>query len=143
MHIDAPSSKVWDYLNDLNNLSAWSPFLVMDPEAKVTISENSTGEGAYYEWDGKRIGKGRMTISGIYDHVIIFHMEFLGPNKREDASEWRLTRDGEGTEVTWAMSGQRKLNERIFMALFQFDKAMVKNFTDGLRTLKGIIEAAA
>lgn len=56
--IDASAQKVFSIINDFHHWSIWSPWLVAEPEAKVTVRE----DGKFYEWSGKRVGAGEMTI---------------------------------------------------------------------------------
>ena len=58
--IDAPIEKVFSTLNDFSTWTSWSPWLIMDPEAKVTFAEDKKS----YEWEGPRSGAGNMKIVG-------------------------------------------------------------------------------
>jgi len=56
--IDAPANKVFSILNNFSTWTTWSPWLIMDPKAKVTVSEDKKS----YEWEGPRSGSGQMKI---------------------------------------------------------------------------------
>ncbi len=55
VNIKAPVEKVYSKLNDFNHWTAWSPWLIMDPQATVTIAEDAKS----YEWEGERVGSGK------------------------------------------------------------------------------------
>ena len=138
--IQAPVGEVRAFLVDLANFSQWNPFLVMDPETSIKVSQPSTGVGASYSWVSKRIGSGVMTIRAASEAVIDIHMRFTSRNKREDAVQWILTEHEGGTTVTWVMSGHRTLIERVFVGLMRLDAMMSKHFADGFQRLKAVLE---
>lgn len=138
--ISAPVPDVLKHLADLSNFSRWNPFLVMDPNAAIEVSEPSAGVGASYSWSSKRIGSGVMTITGVSDSVIDIHMRFTSRNKREDEVQWLLTPTPHGTQVAWVMRGKRTLAERVFVKLMRLDTMMAKHFADGLKRLKAELE---
>ena len=141
--INAPISKVFGILNDLNEFKHWNPFLAMDPKTEYQISENSTGEGATYTWQSKKLGTGTMVFTGVYDNsVIMIDMNFMAPNQETAKCEWRLTRSGEGIEMAWTMTGERKFFGSLMVAVLGMDKMMTKHFNDGLARLKAYVEAA-
>ena len=138
--INAPIATVFDVLNDLNQLNAWSPFIKMDPSMVSSISTPAQGVGSVFAWKGKRIGSGSMTMTvATKPHKIAFDMDFNGKDKA--LSEYLLTETDGVTTVTWFLGGERGLGGQIMNALFKFDKMMAKNFSDGLTSLKELIEA--
>jgi uncharacterized protein YndB with AHSA1/START domain len=138
--INAPINKVFDLLNDLDQLNAWSPFSAMDPSLVSTISSPASGLGSVYSWKGKRIGSGSMTMSVCSKpHKIAFDMDFNGKDKA--LSEYLLTETDGVTTVTWFLGGERGLGGQIMNMLFKFDKMMAKNFADGLGELKKLVES--
>lgn len=56
--IDAPAHRVFSIINDFHHWTIWSPWLVAEPESEVKVRE----DGKFYEWEGKRVGAGEMTI---------------------------------------------------------------------------------
>ena len=59
VYIAAKPADVYAKINDFHHWEAWSPWLIMEKQAKVDINK----EGKYYSWDGKRIGSGNMKIT--------------------------------------------------------------------------------
>jgi len=141
-HINAPMAKVFAIINDLNQFAGWNPFLPMDPNVVATIGPITSGEGAQYNYESKKIGTGRMTFTGVYDNSLIkIKMEFLKPNQEVALCEWRLTHVGDGVEMTWLMEGERKPLMALMVKVMGMDKMMSKHFADGLLRLKALAEA--
>lgn len=60
--IDARPDSVYAKVADMQQWLKWNPWSALDPQAKSEISNPSTGPGAYWYWDGEKIGKGSMTL---------------------------------------------------------------------------------
>jgi len=131
---------VRDFLADLSNFSRWNPFLEMDSNSNIEVSEPAAGVGASYSWASKKIGSGVMTITGVTEAGIDIQMRFTSRNKREDEVRWILEPTAGGTRVVWFMSGKRTVGERAFVGLMRLDKVMSKHFADGLARLKAALE---
>ncbi|MEY4039661.1 MAG: hypothetical protein RLZZ52_529 [Actinomycetota bacterium] len=138
--INAPIQAVFDVVNDLNQLEAWSPFSAMDPSIVSVVSEPASGVGSVYSWKGKRIGSGSMTMTVCTKpYKIAFDMDFNGKDKA--LSEYLLTETENVTTITWFLGGERGVGGQLMNMLFKFDKMMAKNFADGLESLKKLVEA--
>lgn len=141
IQIEATPAKVHEVLIDLGRLDDWSPFISMDKTVVSSVSTPSVGEGAVYEWIGKRIGKGKMEIMLVSPECIKSQMTFYNGKKPDLAlSEYCLEPNFEGTKVTWSMKGDRGLLMQVMTAVLNMDKRMEKNFADGLKVLKAIVE---
>jgi len=75
--INAGAEKVKSIITEFNHWKHWSPWLILEPECKVTVSAN----GKMQEWDGQRIGAGNMKILSEEDSVINYDLTFLKPWK--------------------------------------------------------------
>ena len=137
--IEATPAKVYEVLNDLGRLEDWNPFLSMDKSVTFSLSEKTVGPGAIFDYQGKRIGKGRMEIISSGPTRIGFNMTFFNKKTEVAKSEYLLAPEFEGTRVTWTMSGERDLVGHLIGTLV-FDKMMIKNFDNGLKVLKAVIE---
>jgi uncharacterized protein YndB with AHSA1/START domain len=139
--IEATPAKVHEVMNDLARLDDWNPFMTMDNTVTSTVSEKSFGPGATFDYEGKKIGKGRMEIISSGPERIRFNMSFFHKKKTDVAKgEYVLSPEFEGTRVTWIMSGERTMKMHLFGAILGMDKMMFNNFTNGLKVLKAIIE---
>jgi len=133
--INAPVSKVYDIVSDLSSWTAWSPWLIMDPDSKVNVSD----AGKFYEWDGPRVGSGNLrVVNEDKNKRVDFDLKFLKPWKSQ-AKTWMEVRpkDG-GTEITWLMDSS------LPFFMFFMKKMMVAfigmDYERGLKMLKDYAE---
>ena len=133
--IKASKSEIFKHINDFNNWIPWSPWLLMEPEAKVTVAADSKS----YEWDGDRVGSGNMkVIEEQGEEYINFDLNFLKPWKSSSTTNFKLEETNDGTTVTWTM------NSSLPFFLFWM-KNMMKAFVGadyerGLDMLKSLVE---
>jgi len=133
--INAPVSKVYDIVSDLGTWTAWSPWLIMDKDAKVDVSNG----GKFYSWEGDRVGSGTLEVIGEdKDNRVDFDLQFLKPWKSE-AKTWMEVRpkDG-GTEIRWLMDSS------LPFFMFFMKKMMIAfigmDYERGLKLLKDYVE---
>ena len=133
--IKATKSEIFKHLNDFNNWVAWSPWLLMEPEAKVTVADDSKS----YEWEGDRVGSGNMKVlEEEGDGYINYELNFLKPWKSSATTNFRLEESGDTTKVTWTM------NSSLPFFLFWMKKMMQAfvgaDYERGLDMLKSLVE---
>ena len=71
--IAASAEKVKSIITDFNHWEHWSPWLILEPECKAIVS----ADGKMQEWDGKRIGAGKMEIVKKGDSVIVINYPLI------------------------------------------------------------------
>lgn len=133
--IQAPIENIYDVLSNFNHWTAWSPWLVMEPEAKVQVS----GDGKSYQWFGKRVGEGKMQIlSEQKNKQINYSLNFIKPWKSKAEVSFLLTEKEGAVEVSWAMHSQ------LPFFLFWMKKMMIAflsmDYDRGLNMLKDLVE---
>ena len=141
--IDAPPARVYPRLVDLREWQEWSPWEEMDPNADKTYSGAESGPGAKYEWSGNRkVGRGSMEITDATEPIAVeIALEFIKPFKASNTTVLELRAEGDGTEVTWRMSGQRTLMTRVIGVFKSMDSMVGPDFERGLAKLKRVVEA--
>lgn len=140
--INASSSAVFEHCNDLAKYLAWNPFGKMDPEAKQTLTSITSGEGASIEWDGKRIGAGRMTtVESTPNQLLRHRMDFLRPMAEVAESRFAIAPAGSHTEITWSIEGSNAFMRKLMSLVINFDKMIGGSFASGLKDLKTIVES--
>ena len=104
--IQSDARTVFEKVADFGTWTTWSPWLCAEPDAKVTVSENSNSIGSGYSWEGDITGAGEI------EHVRLDpgqHIEdeirFLKPFKSTSRVSFDFQPSGAGTEVTWRMDG--------------------------------------
>lgn len=136
--IDAPAPTVHALVADFHEWRKWSPWEGLDPDLQRTY--DGAGVGASYAWSGNnKAGQGSMTFTLITPSEVVVDLEFLKPFKASNVVTFTLTPAGSGTKVSWTMAGQRNLAFAVMGRLF-FDKAIGKDFTKGLASLKAAAE---
>jgi len=138
--VNADSAAVHALLNDFHHWSAWSPWEKKDPELKRTFTGPEQGTGAKYAWEGnKQVGTGRMEITGSTPQRVDIDLEFIKPFKASNKTIFELTPAPSGTKLDWTMTGERNFLWNLMGKLF-FDKAIAKDFDEGLASIKTLAE---
>jgi hypothetical protein len=142
--IDAPPQLVFAVVNDFRTFPEWSPWAKRDPGMRTTISDPSSGVGASYAWEGKDVGKGRMTVTESQAPARVRErLEFIEPfaSVAETAFDIKPAGDS-GALITWAMDGRNNFVGKAFaLAMGDMDKMVGKDFDEGLSNLKRVVEA--
>ncbi|MEQ9006758.1 MAG: SRPBCC family protein, partial [Ekhidna sp.] len=98
--INAPVALVYAAISDFNKWVVWSPWLLMEPEAKVDIADDAKS----YKWEGDRVGAGNMKVLEERENEYLHcDLNFLKPWKSANTTSFYLTNTNEGTEVKWTM----------------------------------------
>lgn len=141
--INAPPAVVFAQVNELRNWEAWSPWLKMDPNAKLTYEGPSSGTGAIYSWAGNnKLGEGRMTVVESQPNSLFrIKLEFFKPFAATNMAEFTFTPDGQQTVVVWRMDGRNNFVSKLFHVLLNIDKMVGGQFDEGLTSIKSIAEA--
>jgi hypothetical protein len=141
-NIHAPAQRIFPLINDFHNWGSWSPWEKLDPALRRTYSGANRGLGAIYEWEGnKQVGKGRMEITeSSPDAKILIKLDFLQPFEAHNTAEFHLQQRGEGTSITWAMSGNRPFMFKVMSLFMNMDNMIGKDFEAGLANMKGLAE---
>ena len=135
--IAAPPEAVYAHIVDLHRWTGWSPWEGLDPDLRRSYSGADVGIGAVYTWAGNRqAGEGRMEITdAVEPSRVTIALEFLKPFKSSSTTSFDLTPEGDGTRVTWTMTGPKTLMTRA-MGLFRSMDAMIgPDFEKGLTRL--------
>lgn len=143
--INAPPDVVFAQVNDFKAWNAWSPWDHMDPAMKRTYGDVPSGVGASYHWVGnKDVGEGSMKITDAKpgEHLGL-DLEFIAPFAAKNRTEFDFVKTGEGTTVTWAMSGTNNFMSKAMSLFMDMDKMVGPDFEKGLASMKGVAEEAA
>ncbi|MCW5909460.1 MAG: SRPBCC family protein [Cyclobacteriaceae bacterium] len=95
--INAPAGAVFEEINDLKRWETWQYWNTLDPDMKITYSENTVGKGASYSWDGPKLGAGNLALDeSIPGKSISIKMDFGGSPA---SGVYSLEPDGENTKL--------------------------------------------
>lgn len=142
--IAAPAERVYSHLIDFSKWADWSPWESMDPTMSKTFSGAESGVGSKYEWSGNRkVGQGSMEMTDAKEHSEVqIALEFLKPFKASNTTSFSLEPIGDGTSVTWSMTGKKTLMTRIIGIFRSMDAMVGPDFEKGLAQLKAVAEAS-
>lgn len=133
--IAAPIEKIYNTLVDFNHWTAWSPWLIQEPEATVKVSDDARS----YEWEGDRIGSGNMkVISSSENRSIDYDLTFLKPWKSTAKVRFEMEPQGDKTKVTWLMDSS--LPFFMFWMKNMMEAFVGMDYDRGLAMLKDYIE---
>lgn len=135
IEINAAPDKVYKIVSDFSNWTVWSPWSVLEPDAKVTVTAN----GKEYAWEGRRTGWGNMKMlkeSPVQRLDLV--VNFIKPWKSTSPVWFELKPAGNSTLVTWGMKGS------LPFFLFFMTKTMTAylgmDYMRGLMMLKDFVE---
>lgn len=140
--IKASPEKVFEQVNEFRNWEKWSPWLEMEPTARLTYGEKTAGEGGYYRWDGQKTGAGSCTIlRSAPDEAVDVALEFEKPMKSSARADFMLAPEQAGcTKLTWTMSGTNNFMAKLFGVLMNSEKMIGTSFDRGLERIAQLVE---
>ena len=140
--INAQPQQIYGKIVNLHEWASWSPWEGMDPDMTKRYTGPDSGVGASYAWNGNRkVGEGKMTITDVAEPGrVALDLHFLKPFKAENETVFNLEPAGEGTQVTWTMTGNHTILSRIMGVFMPMDKMVGKDFEKGLAQLKTDVE---
>jgi uncharacterized protein YndB with AHSA1/START domain len=142
--IHAPPQLVFSLIEDFRQWPAWSPWEGLDPAMRRTLSGAASGPGAVYEWEGnKKVGAGRMEILRTEaPHRVEIGLTFLRPFRADNLTTFSLVPAGDGTNVSWEMTGINSLMFKIMGIVMNMDRMVGRDFEKGLIAMKAAAERA-
>jgi hypothetical protein len=139
--IDAPNARVYPFISDFHNWRAWSPWENLDADLKRSYSGAANGEGAIYNWEGRKAGTGRMEITDASpEWRLRIQLDFQKPFEGHNTAEFTLTPMANQISVTWAMYGPVTFIGKVMSVFVSMDKYLGGQFDRGLRNLKAVAE---
>jgi hypothetical protein len=142
--LSAPAQALFAQVNDFHKWEAWSPWEKLDPALKRTYDGAPAGVGAVYSWVGNnQVGEGRMTIMESHPNDLIrIKLEFLKPFAATHTAEFTFKPEGDRTQVTWDMFGEKNFLSKAIGLFMNMDKMIGNNFEQGLAQMESAAKAA-
>jgi len=143
--IAAPPAAVFAHVDDLHKWEAWSPWAKLDPAAKVGYEGAPAGKGAAFTWAGNdKVGEGRMTIvESRPAELVDIKVDFTKPFEGTNSSAFTFKPAGDGTAVTWSMSGHQNFFAKAMCLVFNGKKMIGNSLDQGLTQLRAVAEKRA
>jgi hypothetical protein len=140
--IAAAPAAVRALVEDFRTWRTWSPWEDVDPQLARTYTGADSGVGAHYAWVGNRkAGAGSMEIVASTPESLRIALEFLKPWRASNDVVFTFAPDGDGTRVTWTMSGVHAGLAKVFARFVDTDKLVGPDFEKGLARLKELAES--
>ena len=141
--IGAPQDAVFPHMNELRKWEAWNPWGKADPNLKLTYGGPASGVGANYSWAGnKEAGEGHATITESRPgESVKYKMEFFKPMSGSSEMEFTYKPQGNQTEVTMTVTGEKNFMAKAFCLFVSMDKMIGGKFEKALADLKAIVES--
>ncbi len=136
--IDAPKEKIQDAIIYFTEFVKWSPWLIMEPDAKTAFSENQGEIGSGYSWEGELVGAGQMKLIHVDENDIEMKIHFLKPFKSEARTVFTLVESEGQTEVIWHMHSS--LPWFMFFMKKKMESFIAMDYERGLGMLKEYLE---
>lgn len=142
--INRPIDEVYGYLKFIKNQDDWSPWKKRDPNMKQTHTgtDGEVGFTVAWESDHKQVGAGEQELSLlILNELVESQLRFFKPWKSESIGHFTTrAMDENTTDVVWGFRGENKPLMSVFMLFINMDKAVGKDFEEGLEELKRVLE---
>lgn len=141
--IGKPIGEVFGYLKSIKNQEEWSPWKKKDPNMIQEFVGEDGKIGFIAKWKGnKDVGEGEQeVISIIENEAIETQLRFFKPWKSQSIGSLLVDKvDENQTLVTWGFSGKNPIPFNAFMLFYNMDKAVGKDFEEGLESLKQNLE---
>lgn len=139
--IDAPKETIRQSLMDYKQWPTWSPWLIMEPDAKTAYNDKQGEIGAGYSWEGELVGSGQMKLVHADENDIEMKLHFLKPFKSEAQVIFTLEESEGQTEVIWHM--QSNLPWFMFFIKKKMETFIGMDYERGLGMLKEYIETGS
>ena len=144
MTVNRNRQDVYDYVRRLENQDQWGPWSRRDPAMEKSTHGEDGNVGFVSAWRGnKQVGEGEQEITRLVPNERVeTSLRFFKPWKAESDAFIHLEDAGENaTRVTWGFKGENKnAVSRVMGVFMDMDKAIGKDFEEGLHNLKGILE---
>jgi effector-binding domain-containing protein len=130
---------VFEVVADYNTWTAWSPWLIAEPAAKVTVTEDASSLGSRYAWHGDITGQGELEHKQLKPAELVEdELRFIKPFKTICRTSFHFNREGSGTRLTWKMDAS--LPWFLFWMIPMMKTLIGMDYQRGLTMLKDLIE---
>jgi|CXWL01.1.fsa_nt_gi hypothetical protein len=142
--INTTAAGIYNQLIKLENFNKFSVWSQQDSSAIYTLTGTDGTVGATTSWKGSPeiSGEGKIEITALDPNKKVVHkLHFTQPQKGNAESIFNLVEtDTATTTVTWTFNMATPRPWNIFNLFYSLDKQMGKDFEDGLKAMKTMIE---
>ena len=140
--VQAAPERVFEIVADFRTWTTWSPWLIAEPSATVTVSEDAASIGSLYSWQGQVTGQGEVEHKRLVrGQLVEEELRFIKPFKSTCKTSFKLTPEGSGTRLVWDMKGA--MPWFMFWMIPMLKTFIGMDYQRGLNMLKEWIETGA
>lgn len=137
--IQASPVRVFEMVADFQTWTTWSPWLIAEPTAVVTISEDAAAVGSVYAWQGQVTGQGEVEHKRLVKGELVEEeLRFIKPFKSICKTSFKISQEGSGTRLLWDMKGA--MPWFLFWMIPMLKTFIGMDYQRGLNMLKELIE---
>ncbi len=141
IEINAPAEEIFPWVSNPRASEAWSPWLSIDPDVKVTYGDIESGEGATMTWqsDDQQVGSGSLEhIESVENEKIVTALDF---GEMGGATATMVLKElGANTEVTWGFTTDMGAGPVGRWMGLMMDRWVGGDYQRGLNNLKKLVE---
>jgi ribosome-associated toxin RatA of RatAB toxin-antitoxin module len=139
--VNTNPDKIYNNVADLNMYRDWNPWQKMEPGAKAVITGTPKTVGHKFDWEGKKIGQGSLTIKSVNPpYKVNIELQFIKPWSSIASDNWIFEDLKNGTtKVTWRNHGPLAYPMARLMGPL-INKNLSAQFEQGLKDLKALSE---
>ncbi len=138
--ISSSPQHIHEYVGDLKNWSAWTPWKEKDPDVEITVGDKTTGIGATQNWKDKHGGGSLIVTFWSPEKGIEYDLFFQAGKYKCKSAITYTSPTNKSTKVNWTMQGDTNLPiVGGYMALFM-KYTIGSMFQQGLKQLKTVVE---
>ena len=140
--INAPAEKIYPYISNFKNGSAWNSFDQKDPNTKRTFTGTDGAVGAKMDFKGNtEAGSGYLEMLSLTPNSEAqMKLIMTKPIHAENLIIYKLTPEGEGTRFTWSMSGDGGFLGKLINIFIDCEKMITDEFDKSFQNLKAVVE---
>lgn len=131
--------EIFPTVASFNSRHEWDPWYTQDSTADVRYGPKQGYVGSTYDWDGQKIGEGRMEVISVKENEYIESHLWFGKVEEPALVEWSFEPVDGGTHVIWSFSQETSYPiGRLGMMIGKI--FLKKSFELGLTNLKELME---
>ena len=142
--MNAGPMAVYLQVDEFKTWGKWSPWHQKDPNMKLAYGEKTSGVGASYSWESKKMGNGTMEVLEADPGKRIKGRIQFSNWEGYSYDTWLFEPAGENqTNVTWSLEGDRDMPFffRGMALVMGMKGAITRDYEEGLSNLKTWVES--
>lgn len=140
--INKPKAEVYAFIRQLKKQPLWMPWFLNDPQHVMRFKGDDGKVGATSYWKGHNRVEGIQKIVKVREGKLLeTELLFLRPYKSLSLNYMAVKEvEPERTKMVWGVKGAHKFPASVMLMFYGMDRAIGKDFENGLQNLKNQLE---